>query len=103
MDDENAICSKSIDSDFTVSTKQNDLFDDDMDISYNVIEIKRLQKNKGWKIIDGKKVKIILDASMFSIEEIGKLQKVSGVSLLLSLYKQGDLSIQNIRLKLGEI
>jgi hypothetical protein len=81
--------------------KQSDiLFDEDDDIVYPVLSIRRakLPKNgEEWEIIEDGKIVLILRGSRFTKKEKNVLRTPEGIKAVLDEYKSGTRSVNKIK------
>lgn len=80
-----------------------DLFDEEQDVVEKVVRVKRVQlPNKGekWRITENNKVMFTLEGAKISKKEKEYLRTADGFNFLISQYKEGIKSFNQLRLEL---
>lgn len=80
-----------------------ELYDEAKAIPARVVRVKRMSsaaKGERWRIFDGEELKFVLDGSKLSKKERSFLQTISGVNWLISEFKIGFKSFNELRSRL---
>lgn len=80
-----------------------ELFDDSKAVPARIIRVKRMgsiAKNEKWRIFDGDDLKFVLEGTKLSKKECIFLRTVEGINWLISEFKVGFKSVNELRVRL---